>query len=73
MASESIIYFSVEDVRSAHCALTRRGVEFVNAPHMIHRHEDGVEEWMAVFKDNEERPLAIMSKALPGGGGEIAR
>ena len=65
-ASESIIYFSVNDVRSASHALTRRGVEFINAAHMIHRHEDGTEEWMAVFKDNEDRPLAIMSKTKPG-------
>jgi len=26
-----------------------------------HRHENGQEEWMAVFNDNEGRPLAIMS------------
>ncbi len=41
------------------------GVEFTNAPHIIHRHEDGTEEWMAFFRDNEERPLAIMSKVSP--------
>jgi methylmalonyl-CoA/ethylmalonyl-CoA epimerase len=28
---------------------------------MIHKHEDGVEEWMAFFSDPEGRPLAIMS------------
>jgi DNA-binding CsgD family transcriptional regulator/catechol 2,3-dioxygenase-like lactoylglutathione lyase family enzyme len=66
-AAESIIYFKVEDVRSASTALANRGVEFINAPHMIHRHEDGTEEWMAFFKDNEARPLAIMSKARPDG------
>jgi len=64
--SESIIYFNVDDVRSAHSALAKRGVEFINAPHMIHRHDDGTEEWMAFFKDNEERPLAIMSRTSPG-------
>jgi DNA-binding CsgD family transcriptional regulator/catechol 2,3-dioxygenase-like lactoylglutathione lyase family enzyme len=60
-AAESILYFRVPDVRTAHTALAARGVEFINAPHMIHRHEDGTEEWMAVFKDNEDRPLAIMA------------
>jgi DNA-binding CsgD family transcriptional regulator/catechol 2,3-dioxygenase-like lactoylglutathione lyase family enzyme len=59
--SESILYFRVADVRSAHAELVARGVEFINAPHMIHRHADGTEEWMAVFKDNEDRPLAIMA------------
>jgi DNA-binding CsgD family transcriptional regulator/catechol 2,3-dioxygenase-like lactoylglutathione lyase family enzyme len=62
IASESILYFRVDDVRVAHADLTERGLQFTHAPHMIHRHEDGQEEWMAVFNDNEGRPLAIMSK-----------
>ena len=61
-ASEAILYFQVEDVRTAHEALASRGVLFTHAPHMVHRHADGQEEWMAVFDDNEGRPLAIMSK-----------
>jgi DNA-binding CsgD family transcriptional regulator/catechol 2,3-dioxygenase-like lactoylglutathione lyase family enzyme len=61
-AAESILYFQVGDIRAAHAALEARGLQFVNAPHMIHRHADGQEEWMAVFNDNEGRPLAIMSK-----------
>lgn len=61
-AAESILYFRVDDVRSAHAALSERGVEFLNAPHMVHRHADGTEEWMAEFKDNEDRPLAIMAQ-----------
>ena len=60
--AESIIYFRVEDIRSAHAALSARGIEFINAPHMVHRHQDGTEEWMAEFKDNEDRPLAIMAQ-----------
>ena len=65
--SESILYFRVPDVRTAHEAMAARGVAFTHAPHMIHRHDDGTEEWMAFFTDNEERPLAIMCqvKAAP--------
>jgi DNA-binding CsgD family transcriptional regulator/catechol 2,3-dioxygenase-like lactoylglutathione lyase family enzyme len=59
---ESIIYFNVADVRSAHADLIERGVEFLSAPHLIHRHSDGTEEWLAAFKDNEGRPLAILSQ-----------
>jgi len=59
---ESIVYFKVADIRSAHAELTKRGVEFLGAPHMIHRHADGTEEWMAAFKDNEGRALAILSQ-----------
>ena len=60
--AESIIYFTVPDIRAAHAELTARGVEFLGAPHMIHRHPDGTEEWMAAFNDNEGRPLAILSQ-----------
>jgi catechol 2,3-dioxygenase-like lactoylglutathione lyase family enzyme len=66
-ASESILYFRVPDVRTAHTTLANRGVEFTHAPHMIHRHEDGAEEWMAVFNDNEGRPLAIMAQVRGAG------
>lgn len=58
----STLYFRVDDVRSAYAALKGRGVEFIDAPHMIHKHADGTEEWMAFFKDNEGRSLAIMAQ-----------
>jgi predicted enzyme related to lactoylglutathione lyase len=64
---ESILYFRVEDIRSAHAALKARGAAFTDAPHMIHRHADGTEEWMAFFADNEGRTLAIMSQETPAG------
>ena len=60
---DSIIYFKVGDIRTSHEALLARGAKFINAPHMVHRHEDGTEEWMAMVEDNEGRPLAIMSQA----------
>ena len=59
---ESILYLRVEDIAATHAELTARGVEFTGAPHMIHRHADGTEEWMAFFKDPEGRPLALMSQ-----------
>jgi catechol 2,3-dioxygenase-like lactoylglutathione lyase family enzyme len=60
--AESILYFRVPDIRTAHAELAGRGIEFINDPHMIHRHDDGTEEWMAFFKDNDGRPLGIMSQ-----------
>jgi hypothetical protein len=44
-----------------------RGVKFTHAPHRIHRHADGTEEWMAFFEDPDGRPLALMSQV--GGTG----
>src|ERR1700754_4731319 len=60
---ESILYFRVPDIHAAHAALSARGLAFTHAPHMIHRHEDGTEEWMAFFQDNDGRPLEIMAQA----------
>jgi len=62
-AAESILYLRVADISAAHEQLRARGVEFISAPHMIHKHADGTEEWMAFFKDPEGRTLAIMSQA----------
>lgn len=59
---ESILYFRVEDIHAAARMLDHKGVEIVSAPHLIHRHEDGSEEWMAFFKDLEGRLLALMAR-----------
>ncbi len=61
--AESILYLAVDDIVKSHEEFRRRGVEFINAPHMVHTHADGTEEWLAMFKDPEGRPLAIMAQA----------
>lgn len=63
--SESLLYFATADIDSAHAVLAARGVEFLSAPHLIHRHADGTEEWMCFFEDPEGRPLALMSRVAP--------
>lgn len=60
-----ILYFRVGDIAAAHATLTERGATFSGAPHMIHRHLDGTEEWMAFFKDDEGRDLALHMQARP--------
>lgn len=60
-----VIYFRVPDIHAAHRELQQRGAVFQAAPHMIHRHADGTEEWMAFFADNEGRPLALMCQVPP--------
>jgi len=62
---ESILYLRVDDIQNVYSQLQTRGVEFTGAPHMIHKHPDGTEEWMAFFKDPEGRPLALMCQAKP--------
>lgn len=67
--ANSIVYFRVSDIHAATASLQERGIEFINAPHMIHKHADGTEEWMAFLKDNEGRPLALMSSVAPAAEG----
>lgn len=62
---ESTLYLRVDDIGASYAELDSRGVEFKGAPHMIHRHADGTEEWMAFFKDPEGRFLALMSQVPP--------
>ena len=57
---ESIIYFKTPDIHSHYQYLQQREVEFTRAPHKIHQHPDGSEEWMAFFTDFEDRPLGLM-------------
>jgi catechol 2,3-dioxygenase-like lactoylglutathione lyase family enzyme len=61
-SQESILYLRVPDIEASKAELEGRGVRFTHAPHMIHRHEDGTEEWMAFFEDSDGRPLAIMTQ-----------
>ena len=60
-----ILYFKVDAIAEAVDELSLRGVTFTDAPHMIHRHADGTEEWMAFFQDDEGRALALQMQARP--------
>ena len=50
-------------------------VHVVSVPHMIHRHENGMEEWMAFYADPEAavlaephaRIIALMAQVMPDG------
>ena len=65
LQNDSVLYFRVPDIKTAHDELTARGVSFTQGPHMIFKHPDGTEEWMAFFNDPDEKPLAIMSQVAP--------
>jgi methylmalonyl-CoA/ethylmalonyl-CoA epimerase len=57
----SVLYFTVPDVRAAHATLRARGVRFVDEPHLVARLADR-EIWMAFLRDPEENLLAIMAE-----------
>lgn len=61
----SVLYFRVDDIHTAHALLVARDVVFRREPHLIHRHPSGVEEWMAFFDDPDGGVLALMSSVAP--------
>lgn len=62
---DSILYFRTGDIDGSYRALQERGVTFKGAPHMIHRHASGTEEWMVFFEDVDGKLLALMSQVTP--------
>jgi DNA-binding CsgD family transcriptional regulator/predicted enzyme related to lactoylglutathione lyase len=62
LKNDSVLYFRVPDINAAASELESRGVKFVSAPHMIFKHPDGMEEWMAFFEDCDGGMLSIMSQ-----------
>jgi catechol 2,3-dioxygenase-like lactoylglutathione lyase family enzyme len=62
LKNDSVLYFRVPDINAAAGELESRGVKFVSPPHMIFKHPDGMEEWMAFFEDCDGGVLSIMSQ-----------
>jgi catechol 2,3-dioxygenase-like lactoylglutathione lyase family enzyme len=58
--ARGMIYFEVDDVDEAYGALIERGVEFLDAPHVVHRTEHA-ELRMAFFTDPDRNNLALMA------------
>ena len=57
----SILYFAVPDIHAAHAALEAADTTLHGAPHRIHTHDDGTEEWMTFFEDPDGNTLAFMA------------
>ena len=58
----SVIYYTVEDVRQATDTFKSRGVRFIGEPHVVHR-TDTYELWMSFFTDPDGNTLALMAEA----------
>ena len=58
---ESILYFRTGNIHQKCDAMSAKGAKIMSAPHCVHRHEDGTEEWMAFVEDNDGRPLGLMA------------
>ena len=58
--TNGLLYFATSDILAAHSRLVERGVHVIAAPHRIHKHPDGAEEWMTFFHDQDGGTLALM-------------
>ncbi|RPI23932.1 MAG: VOC family protein [Actinobacteria bacterium] len=66
-APPALLYLEVGNIDAEHARLVAAGVEFLQGPHLLHRHDGsfapaGPEEWMAFFHDSEENLLAIAER-----------
>ena len=57
----SILYYRVGNIEAAYDTLARRGVNFIDSPHLIARMPTH-ELWMTFFRDSEENVLALMEE-----------
>lgn len=64
-ATNSLLYFRVADIHAQVEVLRDSGVAISSAPHRIHVHEDGTEEWIAFIADPEGGSLGLMSVVPP--------
>ncbi len=57
----SVLYFFVEDIDAAKTGLVKKGVAFIDEPHLIAKMPDH-ELWLAAFRDSEGNLLALMEE-----------
>lgn len=62
---ESILYLRTNDITASQSTMEAKGLTFTHAAHLVHRHDDGSEEWMAFFEDNDGRPMALACRTDP--------
>lgn len=59
--ANSLVYFTVGDLHAEVTRLAATGVKVRSAPHRIHVHSDGREEWMAFVDDMDGGPIGLMA------------
>jgi methylmalonyl-CoA/ethylmalonyl-CoA epimerase len=57
----SVLYFRVANIEAAHQTLVSRGVNFIEAPHLVARMQTH-DLWICFFRDSEGNTLALMSE-----------
>jgi methylmalonyl-CoA/ethylmalonyl-CoA epimerase len=61
----SVFYLEVDDIKATHAAMSARGVEFIDAPHLIAPMPDH-DLWMSFFRDPDGHTLGLMCERPKG-------
>ena len=61
----SVIYFKVRDIKAAYEGFKERGVDFIDAPHLIAPMPDH-DLWMTFFRDPDGNTLGLMGEMPKG-------
>ena len=61
--SRCVLYFRVDDIDAEYARLTGLGVDFLDAPHIVHR-EASLSLWMAGFTDPDGHHLILMQEKI---------
>lgn len=64
---ESLLYFRVAHLQEHYDALLARGAKPISAPHRVHLHADGSEEWLAFIEAPDGQPLGLAETLPPAG------
>jgi methylmalonyl-CoA/ethylmalonyl-CoA epimerase len=59
----TIIYFRVPDIHAAYAALSAKGVEFLERPHLVARMQEH-DLWMAFLADPDQNPIGLMCEKV---------
>ena len=69
----ALLYFRTDSLHALVNRLTASGAPLVAAPHRIHVHSDGREEWMAFLKDPDEIVFGLMTIIDPPEHEEVSK
>ncbi len=65
----TILYFRVPDIQEAYRALSAKGIEFLEKPHVVARMPDH-DLWLAFLADPDKNPIGMMCE-VPRAGAPV--
>lgn len=63
--SHPVLYLTVDDINGEHARLVAAGVEFIDAPHVVHR-DGSMDLWMTFLRTPDRHPIGLMQERPSG-------